>query len=252
MLPVILGALAVGGGITKAIMGNQTKQRNKGYIEKSYQSSKRHLQTRQEQVRQSTTEELGARGLGQGGLSPIARTMAGGLAGHREYNPALGGMARLRDKATVDVWNKVHDHDVAPAAAPGSAHTLGEQLQVDNDKQFQLEQRDLEDSRDRAERENKAEYMNTLVSAGVGAVQGVVGAVGAAGDLGAMKGGGASTTVPTPASSSIRGTMLSGIEDPGKWWGGIMGGNPLNAEGSSWNRNQTVSGNGLTNDLFHG
>jgi hypothetical protein len=113
MLGLILGALAVGNAIYKGISGNQTKQRNKGYIEGNYQMAKQSLQKRQSDIRQSTNEQLAARGLAQGGLSPIARAMA---ANSGTY-PDRPGVISQNDR-------------VPPGGLGGTPHTLGEQQQV--------------------------------------------------------------------------------------------------------------------------
>lgn len=252
---VAIGGAAVGGGLYKAVSGNQARQRNKGYNEQSYQTAKKSLGVRQGEVRQQTTESLNQRGLGAGtGLTPLQRAIAG-AGTHRDYTPGLTGVAAMRDKAMVDTYNQAHEHDIAQAAAPGSAHTLGEQQQVDNDKQFQLEQTDLEQQRAKAETENNADYYNTLVNAALGTVQGVAGAAGAHADLSALQTGNgaaaAGVTAPdTPASPSLYGAM-TGIDNPANHFAGVVSHDPLNAFGSSWNRDKTVSGEGLANSDFH-
>jgi hypothetical protein len=226
MLGLILGALAVGNAIYKGISGNQTKQRNKGYIEGNYQMAKQSLQKRQSDIRQSTNEQLAARGLAQGGLSPIARAMA---ANSGTY-PDRPGVISQNDR-------------VPPGGLGGTPHTLGEQQQSDNDEQFRLEQVDVEQQREKAERENKADYIDTLVNAGTSGILGAMQGVNAGKEL-------ASINAPPAAASPIKATM-TGIDDPANHWGGILSHDPLNGLGSSWNRNSTVSGAGLTNDQFH-
>lgn len=243
----VAAGLAIGGRIYSAISGNQRKQRNKGYIGESYRTAKQGLQVRQQNIRQGTTESLIARGLTQGGVTPIQRAMAGGAAGeHRDYTEGLKGVDRLRNKAEVDLWNKQHEHLVHAAPDPSSAHTLGEQQQVDNDKQFQLEQTDLENQRNRAETENKADYLDTLVHAVTGVGSDVAQAYSVSQDKKMVDEGKAAATSP------IKSTMLSGAADGRNWAFGVVGNDPLNAPGSSWNRGRTVTGTGLTNDLFHG
>lgn len=250
MIPLLLGGAAVAGGLWKAISGNQQKQRNKGYIHDSYVMAKQSLGVRQGQVRQSTTESLNRRGLGAG-LSPLHRAIAGGAAGeHRDYTPGLTGASRMLDRARVDAYNKSQEHAVHAAPAPGSAHTLGEQLQVDNDKQFQLEQTDLEQQRAHAETENNADYWNTLVSAGLGTAQGLGGAYTVAQDQQAAKQT-PQVTTPAPMASPSLYSALTGVDNPSSWFGGVVGTDPLNAFGSSWNRDKTASGDNLNNSNFH-
>jgi hypothetical protein len=243
ILGLILGALAVGNAIYKGVSGNQRKQRNKGYIEENYQAAKQKVQRHQENVRQGTLESLEQRGLAQGGLSPIQRAMASNGQQTPNVVPGSGIKGIIQGVGQMAAADSPQGR--VPVSQAGTPHTLGEQLQVDNDKQFGLEQLDLEHQRSQAERENKADYIDTLVGAVTSGVTGGLQAYGASKELAAMKApeGGASAS-PIHAS-------MTGVDNPGNWWGGIHGGDPLNAEGSSWNRDRTVSGAGLTNDLFH-
>jgi hypothetical protein len=224
-------ATAVIGGtaIYKGISSNQRKQRNKGYTEGNYQLAKKGLQRRQEGVRQSTSESLAARGLTQGGLSPIQRAMA---ANSGTY-PDRPGVISQNDR-------------VQPTTAV-VPHTLGEQQQVDNDEQFRLEQVDLEQQRERAERENKAEYIDALVNAGTSAALQGMQAYGIKQD---MKPPAPEPSAGATSLSPIQATM-TGVDNPANWFGGVVGTDPLRAPGSSWNRDRTASIDGLRNHQAH-
>lgn len=76
-LPLVLGAIGVGRAIVGAVQGNQTKQRNKGYINANYRLAKQRLSTNQALVRQNTAEALNARG-----LSPVVSAMRSGGTPH--------------------------------------------------------------------------------------------------------------------------------------------------------------------------
>lgn len=252
-IAVAIGGTAVAGGVYKAVSGNQRSQRNKGYIEENYQMSKKRLGRQQEDVRQATTEGLIQRGLAQGGLTPIQRAMAGGGAAPQKWD-GKGGVMGIGKNAAA---NQNATHEVAAAYA-GTPHTLGEQLQVDNDEQFRLEQVDLEQKRGQAERENRADYLDTLVDAGLGTAQGIAGAFGARADIKGIQqsrsetANGSQVGIGGPANSPIQSAMMSGVDNPANHAFGVVGHDPLNAPGSSWNRkSRTVSGNGLSIDQFH-
>jgi hypothetical protein len=161
LLVAALGAGALRAGIG-AITGNQRKQRNKGYINDAYRRSSQELDTRQRGARQSLAESANARGLAQGGdisASPIHTAMRAGLM-----------------------------------KASGSPSTIGGQVASDANVQMGLERQDLDQQHDRALKENKAEYVDTLLGSAASGVQTGMNVYGAGKDLGA--GGGGVTGAP--------------------------------------------------------
>jgi hypothetical protein len=214
IIPLILGAMAVGKGIAGAVQANQTKKRREGFIDANYQLAKKKLNTAQADVRQGTSESLMARGLTQGGLSPIHAAMA-----------------------------------------PGASHSLGEQVQSDNEKQFALENTDLENQRNQANSENEAGRNSAYLGAAVGTAQGIMGAMSAGGELSssaANVGNGSIADASTPGGISPIRAAMTGVDDPSHWFGGVVGGgaDPLSAPGSSWNRNR-IAQPGMTNAEFN-
>lgn len=216
--------LKVGGSLWGAVEGNQTSQRNKGYIQASYLAAQKKLGLQQRATRDDTAGSLTSRGLTVSG-NPIYSAMAG-------------------------------------AAAP---HTLGEQVQSDQEKQFTMENTSLDQQRDKALQTNSADRLNSYIGSGVGAIEGAMSAYGsgqeakaAVGDtpgtpnadaLGAVEKlpaasyGGASYNSPIASA-------MSGAEHPSNWFGGIPGSDPLNAPGSSWNRSTNVA-QGQSNAQFN-
>ncbi len=155
-------AVAIGGGtaLTKGIQANQSKQRQKGYIEDSYRRASQGLDIAQRGARESGAESLNARGLAQDGsvtASPIHTAMIGGL------------MKSL-----------------------SNPNTIGGQVQSDAGVQMGLERQDLDTQHTRAQRENKVEYENALLGAGVSGVETGIGVHGAIADWQASK------KIPTP------------------------------------------------------
>lgn len=211
LLPLILGGIAVGNAIYKGISANQRKQRNKGYIQEAFRSARQKQETHEGDVRQGEAESLNARGLGTTGAvsrnpSRIAAAMAkGGI-------PALANL-------------------------PPST-TLGGRVQTETNRELGLERRDLEQARDQALRENKAEYIDSLVGATTGGLLGLGQAYGASQDLAGM--------------SRIQAAMQpapAGINNPSNTWGGIDLLNPLHPAGGGGGR--TFNGAGLYNMDFH-
>lgn len=208
MLGLIAAALGVGRAIYGAVDGNQKKQRNKGYIEDSYRTAKQRLGLKQAAGRQDAAEALGARGLTSGGdvnASPIQTAMMNGQM-------------------------------TAQGAAP---HTIGAQLASDNAVQMGLESQDLEQQHSQAERENKANYTNTLIGSVLNGAQDAMGVYNAGKELGA-------SGTPSPIKAAmIPQPSITGIDNPGNWFGGIHGLDPLGAPGSSWNRAPSENGHGV-------
>jgi hypothetical protein len=93
---------------------------------------------------------------------------------------------------------------VAGAMMSGSTpHTLGAQQTADTEHELGLERQDLNNQHDQALKTNQAQYDNTLLGAGVGAVTGTMQAYGAHQDMNAMN-------PPTTGNSPVGSAMLSG------------------------------------------
>lgn len=73
IVPLILAAMGAR-SLIGGIMGNQTKQRNKGYINANYRMAKEQLGVSQGLGRQNIAEDLNRRG-----ISPVAQAMVGGV-----------------------------------------------------------------------------------------------------------------------------------------------------------------------------
>lgn len=225
----VAAAIATTAAVTGAVSANQTKQRNKGYIEDSYKTAKQRLELKQKYGRQDAAEGLAARGLTGGGdvtASPIAAAMVNGTM-------------------------------TAQGATP---HTLGAQQTADNAVQMGLETQDLEQQHSRAEVDNKAQYTNALISSGINGLQAGASIYGAHEDMNALNASGAlkQPITPSPIADAMKPSAV-GIDNPSNWFGGVHGLNPLGAPGSSWNT-QTASdsghgvslnGAGMSNSDFH-
>jgi hypothetical protein len=144
LLPLLLGAYAVGKGIYGAVNANQIKQRNKGYIEDAYRGAVQRQNVHETDVRQNTAESLNARGLLSGGPQ------------FTQTSPSL----------------------TQSAYAGGTPTTLGGQQEADTNRELALERHDLDAAHTRATNENKADYLNALVSAGTNTAQGIMSAYG--------------------------------------------------------------------------
>lgn len=226
-LPLILGAIAGARAIYGAVSANQQSQRNKGYINSSYDTAKARLDRQQTLGRQSMSEEMSARGLG--GISPIQSALLGSRPG--------------------------------ASAAP---HTLGEQLGADNETQYGLEQKDLVQQRDRALQDNRDQRNESYIgSAFAGANLGAQ-AYGLSQEraslAGSEDGSGSIADASTPAAamSPIQRAMMparvSSLDDPANHFGGIHPINPLGASASTWNSDNhstLVAAPGQTNSEFH-
>lgn len=202
--PLIIAAMAAGGlraGIG-AIQGNQKKQRNKGYINAAHRTAKQRLDTDQGEARQGIAESLNARGLAQQGTvnaSPIHTAMVG-------------------EKMT----------------ASGSPVTIGQQQVSNANEEMGLEQQDLTQQKDRALKENKAEYMNALLQSGVSGIQTGIDVYSAGKAMQAGKGGagGAGGAAPLASRSKIHDTMLSSMS-----YDGVNPIDPLGSSTSAWSTN---------------
>lgn len=191
ILPLIMAAIGGGRALYGAIDANQKSQRNKGYIEDSYQFAKKKMEREQGLGRENTAEGLGARGMT--GLSPIASVMAGNA---------------------------------------GTPHTLGDQLQTDNETQYGLERTDLEQQKTRAEQENSAERTGAYIGAALSGAQAAGQAYGASGDLAAINAP-STTGAAIPKPSLITSAMQT--NSPYRSFGNIHPIDPLGHPSSMWN-----------------
>lgn len=131
-------AIGAGTAVAKAIGANQTKQRNKGYINDAYRRQSQQLDITQAGAREDSAESLNARGLAQGGsvtASPIHAAMIDGLM-----------------------------------RATGAPNTIGGQVQSNAGVQMALERTDLDTQHSRALKANKVGYTNALIDAGVSGI----------------------------------------------------------------------------------
>lgn len=111
---LVAGGVALAGGGASAITANQNRQKQKGVIGRAYDIAKQRQAIGQRDVRQSTAEGAGARG----------------LAGAGDVNAGSG-------------------NGVAPLTTPsvGGAHTLGGQQGVDLAREQSLESQNLENEK---------------------------------------------------------------------------------------------------------
>lgn len=131
-------AIGAGTAVARAIGANQTKQRNKGYINDAYRRQSQQLDITQAGAREDSAESLNARGLAQGGsvtASPIHAAMIDGLM-----------------------------------RATGAPNTIGGQVQSNAGVQMGLERTDLDTQHSRALTANKVGYTNALIDAGVSGI----------------------------------------------------------------------------------
>lgn len=218
LLPLILGAYAVGKGIYSAINANQVKQRNKGYIEDAYRGAVQRQGVHETDVRQGTAESLNARGL----MTPGAQ--------FSQTAPSL----------------------TQSAYAGGQPSTLGGQMEADTNRELGLERHDLDAAHSRALNENKADYLNSLVGAASNTAQGVMQAYGAGKTLGAMNDmGGAAPSAPSASVAAPAPRLIDSVA-PGTQMHpetgevvGALGYHPNSA------MPQTLSAYGQSNADFH-
>jgi hypothetical protein len=129
-IPLILGALQVGGGAAGAIQGNQNRQRIKGEIGKAYKIGAERLRLRQGDQRQSSGESLVARGIATGGNARFRRgpgitegTTRGIRWTRNTPTPATGpGIRTLGDQATADLTVEQYLEQSAMRAQRDSAY----------------------------------------------------------------------------------------------------------------------------------
>lgn len=211
IVPLIAAAIAAGtlrAGIG-AITGNQRSQRNKGYINAAHRTAKQRLDTDQAGARQGIAEQLNARGLAQGGgvsASPIHTAMVGE---RMVANPA----ARIATK----------DGAAPPAQPSGAPATIGEQVVSDANVEMGLEQQDLEQQKEQALTENKAERNNAYLGSAVAGVQTGMSVYGAGKDLQTAR------SASAARRSKIHETLLSGMG-----YDGVNPVDPLGAPSSAW------------------
>lgn len=214
-LGLILAAAQLAGGGLKAIQANQERQRQKGIIGRAYGIARERQARRQQDVRQGTAESLGARGLTQGG-GITAAAPAGPRTAIAQGTPATFGR---------------------------TPHTLGEQIGVDNEREFSLERDDL-NSREEMMRAG----INREADAGIagGITDGITGAISAY--SGAQDPGGGSGSPITSAFG--RGTMVDtpakGVSSPYNGWGGIDPIDPLGR--GAWKSAATTGGFNVFNE----
>lgn len=199
LLPLIMAAMNVAKGAYGAIQSNQQKQRNKGYISANARLATDKLQTRQQDIAQSSTESMIARGLGGAGqeVSPIRQAMG------------MDEMGNLTGRQATRVGE-------TPSGPPAPT-TLGGQASANLDKEFGLEWTDLSQQTKQAHAENKAAGINgeigALVQGGTDAVTGY----NAAKDLQSTP------KVPSPISSAMQIPGAFGVDPvdplgPGSAW----------------------------------
>lgn len=167
-LPLILGALQVGGQIAGAIQGNQQRQAQKGFVDRAYKLGRKRLDVRQADQRGGQAESLIAQGLAGGGNIRATRTPIRyeGEGGREASNvaPAIQqAYKRLTGRDYPVERTQVEAMEGAPAVSVAGARTLGEQRQLDLMREQQLEQNALRETRDSARAGVNAAYNQQLV-----------------------------------------------------------------------------------------
>lgn len=258
--------LSIGVGIARGVLGarraKKEKQRRSALIQQAFGIANERLNTAQNDTRQSQMESLVGRGLLQGGSADLPD----GAAKNPELPPPPGAPLPAHVQAAqtqVMLSNpvareqyleaqrkkKAFDAGRAPADAARKggdtrplSGTIATQELHDQEQEFGLERKDLEAQRNAAMSDVRAAYESAITDAIVGSIGTGVGVYNMGQSLTA-----ADTSV-APAKSPIREAMI-GVDDPGAWWGGINGLNPLGGD-SSWNRQGTVVAAGQSNVDF--
>lgn len=173
-IALALKALPAVGQAVSAIQGNQNRQRAKGEINKAYRLGRERLDLRQGDIRRAQAERLGAQGLAQGGVrlrtAPVRPR--GEVTAQPGYTNANGTTVRLNpaiDQGPGTVRQ-------APVSVTG-ARTLGEQRQLDLQREQQLEQDAMRQQRDNALAGVDAGYTQSLVNGAGQAVAGTLNAM---------------------------------------------------------------------------
>lgn len=246
VLPLIAASIIAGGvraGIG-AISANQTKQRNKGFINANYRVAKQRLDREQGTARQGIAESLNARGLAQGGdvsASPIHAAMV--QDSHKEKRTVAVPTGVPGGMRSREIEVNVNDGDPQMRASGPNATTLGGQEVRDANEEMGLEQFDLEQQRDQALAGNKSDYNNALLGAGVSGVQTGIGVYGAGKDFQAMQ------TAKAADRSKIHAMMLSGSA-----YDGVHPNDPLGEPTSAWStqpRSPKLASPGQENASFN-
>lgn len=217
VLPLVLGAYAVGKGIYGAISGNQRRQRMKGYINDAYRSALQRQNVHDTDVRQDTAESLNARGILSQGPQ------------FTQTSPSL----------------------TQSAYGGGQPSTLGGQMEADTNRELALEHHDLDASHTRALNENNADYANDLVGAATGTAQGIMQAysIGHMPNLDSAPG--ARTPTATPSPSATMSGDASEIPNGSQFHpqtGEVLGAYGLHPNSAM---PQTLSAYGQSNSDFH-
>lgn len=213
-------AVAIAGAATVygAVDANQKKQKNKGYITDSFQTAQQRLALKQRAGRDDAASALAERGLTGGG------------------DVTASPIAAAMTSGTMQ-------------AQGGTPHTLGAQITSDNAAQMGLETQDLEQQKTKAEHDNYDQYRGAVINS---AVQGISTGMNVSSAIGQMR-------APSGGSAPIASAMAPqvGIDNPGNWFGGVHGLDPLNAPGSSWrapsetSHGVALNGAGMGNADFH-
>ncbi len=223
LLPLIIGALKVGGAIYGAVDANQQKQRTMGYLSEAYGSGVQRMNTRQNVVREDTAESLARRGLLNGGYSPIHRAMAGEI-----------GTSGVQERVAIGKDQQPVTNDLAGATT------------LRNEREFDIERHDLDAAYTRDINENRANAINAQIGAIAKGVEGVASAYGTAQDMKAMD---AMKASGNTGKSPIASALLSGSS-----YDGVHPVDPLNDPNSAWHMGtpgRTLNGAGLTNSDFN-
>lgn len=136
LLPLLMGAYAVGKGLYGAVNANQTKQRNKGYIEDAYRGALQRQSVHDQDVRQGTAESLNARGLTAG-----AYDGGGGTLGSRaasdverelgfEHHDLDAAHTRARNENQADYVNNLVGAATGTAEGIMSAYSAGQTMKA--------------------------------------------------------------------------------------------------------------------------
>lgn len=278
---MILPLIAAGARLAIGAAGNRRETRRKrGLIQQAYRNSADHLVTRQSGVRQSEAESLAARGLLQGGQEHIGQasesnstdatvTRPGDVAAAGTLTPqqlaTVGHIPTFARGAIQKAMMAAQGMKASQFAKPTSApRSLAGQTQADTERELGMEWRDLDHERTASETGLTLASQNRTISDVGAAVDTGVAVHSAQKSLAAGAGGAATGDYGKSAypggmfASPIVRASMTGVDDPGNWFGGIHGLDPLGAPGSSWNRKAqdggtsgTMLGTGQSNAEFH-
>lgn len=199
MIPLL--ALAAAAGTARAGLGmyqsNQEKQRQKGIIGKAYKLGRERMNLRQGDVRNSVAENLGQRGLTQGG---------------DVRDPGVGSTPSL----TTPV---------------GGAHTLGGQQMADLAREQNLEAFGLKQERDRALSDTRAAASAGIVNSIASGIDTGVSVYGMGKDAGALSA--MRSAPPAGIGQGVRVDAPPPGWTPTRYPGSYRGIDPINPVGRS-------------------